>query len=318
GTAGLRRIGARAFENCTVLVGTAANMANVPAGQTGTGLRFNGLVSVGESAFAGCSGLERIAVPRQTAFETNAFSGASSLTSIYFMAVELPSSVSSFLIDVNSGGTGKDAFAGTRVGAVGGTLSVVTTTVPQIERKLSNIVLTTSVVADPSDSNDPQVRAVVLYLNNAGFSASEIQNLSGIPAATAQRVIDGGSTPPPPPVDVPVTDINWEPVSSVKEGSQVTLVGNTLPTTADVKTVSWRIVSGSEFATLSGNVLSGVKKGTVVVQAYAPNGLGGGKEFPGESRNINVEGSGGSSSGCNVGLGAFALAAAALALMKRK
>ena len=128
-------------------------------------------------------------------------------------------------------------------------------------------------------------------------------------------------TPPAPSVDVPVTGIDWDLPSSLRvgTGNAITLEGSTLPASADVRAVVFDIVTGSEFATLTGNVLTGVKKGTVVVRATAPNGEGDGKDYVDPTtKNIEITESSGSSGGCSVGLGAFALAAAALALMKRK
>ncbi|MBE8189898.1 MAG: hypothetical protein HAW58_03325 [Candidatus Thioglobus sp.] len=83
----------------------------------------------------------------------------------------------------------------------------------------------------------------------------------------------------------PVASILITSAGSVVNGESLTLTHSVTPATATNQTVSWRISSGGNFASLSGNILTGTAVGgPVVVVATAADGRG-----ATQSKNITVQ-----------------------------
>ena len=67
-------------------------------------------------------------------------------------------------------------------------------------------------------------------------------------------------------LQAPVTAVELDPTAEVEVGSTVTLTAVVMPSNAD-QSLTWSVVSGSEYASVQDGVVSGIAEGTAVIRA---------------------------------------------------
>ncbi len=158
----------------------------------------------------------------------------------------------------------------------GGGSSSVTITNANTVAVGSNLILTAEIT--PAPTSTPTFTWTITDANATGATITA-STFSATAAGTAIIQVAAGSTngtitaTQEISVTTPVTNITISSSGPILVGSSLDLAATVLPTTA-AQTLVWSISSGENFATLSGNTLTGIAAGTVTVTATATDGSG--------------------------------------------